>query len=60
MDLLSSDMLLLLLFMEERRGISRRFEAGLVVEHRWIWLVVKKEGNMKVDDLEGGLVVELQ
>lgn len=60
MDLLNSDMLLLLLFMEERRGISLRFEAGLVVEHRWIRLVAEKEGKMTVDNLEGGLVVELQ
>ena len=61
MDLLNFDMLQLLLFTEERKGVNHlRFEAGLVVEHRLISLVVKKEVKMKEDNFEGGLVVELQ
>ena len=49
MILLNSDMLLLLLFEEGKIvGINLRFEGGLAVELRWIWLVVKKEEKMKV------------
>lgn len=50
MILLNSDMLLLLLFEEGKIiGINLRFEGGLGVELLWIWLVVKKEGKMRVD-----------
>jgi hypothetical protein len=49
MILLNFDMLLLLLSEEGKIvGINLRFEGGPVVEHRWIWLVVKKEEKMKV------------
>jgi hypothetical protein len=49
MILLDFDMLLLLLSEEGKiAGIKPRFEGGLVVEHRWIWPVLKKEEKMKV------------
>jgi hypothetical protein len=49
MILLNSDMLLLLLFEEGKIvEIKLRLEGGLVVEHRWIWLVVRKEEKMKM------------